>query len=151
MKYTLFLLAAMVGTVLGTHIQAEIFGVTTIGEPCSEAVDQFLFKECVEDEATKLGIDFTARRLELRGDRELSYCSACPSGYYPRGHWCFTRCGGRRLSVDDESAHDTERRLCSQGKLKYEALQCLVDKLEGGGYECLGNSDDLKIKIFLSS
>jgi hypothetical protein len=102
----------------------------------------------VEDVAVSVGL-VLGRRLELRGDRELSFCSACPNGYYPRGHWCFTRCSGRRLAGTDEQAH-TERFLFAQkGIIQKAANECLDRKIEEG-YKCLGDPEDLTIKIFLS-
>jgi hypothetical protein len=48
MKYTLFLLAAMVGAVCGAELGVNIQGVTTIGDdPCSAGDEEVLYEECV--------------------------------------------------------------------------------------------------------
>jgi hypothetical protein len=107
-RRTLFLLAAMLslGAVCGVQIGARIEGVTTAEEPCSLAVEEMLFEECVEGVAISLGVDLS-RRLELRGNRELQvyHCSACEPKHYWRGSWCFTMCQSRRLTLTDEQAH----------------------------------------------
>jgi hypothetical protein len=69
------------------------------------------------------------------------YCTDEMSG--SRGHWCFYHCGhrSRRLTIADE--------LVSNGQLEQAAYTCLVLKIEDD-YECLGNPEDLKVKIVLS-
>jgi hypothetical protein len=164
MKYTLFLLAAMVGAVCGVGIGAEIQYKSVpsdapgpegeeqfLSPPCTEVQEQDLYEMCVLEVAESMGV-VLGRRLELRGDRELQRISMCRGcrGSYPRGTFCFTRCTfKRRLTVTDTHAH-TERLLCSQGKIKMAAYECLEEKIKAGGYECLGNPEDLTIQIFLS-
>jgi hypothetical protein len=144
MKYTLFLLAAMVGAVRGYEIGAQIVGVSDT--PCGPAVDKYLFETCVEARAIAIGIDLAPGR-RLGGNRELqrNWCTGC-SSYYPRGTFCFTFCSGygRRLQVSDEKL------LCSEGKVRQEAFNCLSDMIDDG-LTCLGNADDLDITIFLSA
>jgi hypothetical protein len=152
MKCTLFLLAAMAGAVCGTHLGAEIQGVTTIGDSCSEEVTEALYDECVVDEAVALGVNVThTRRLGLRGSRELEgECDACLEPK-PWPHWCEVwgcEDGSRRLRVAGEHVH-TERILYTRGQIEQAANTCLDRKIEEG-YTCLGNPEDLTIKIFLS-
>jgi hypothetical protein len=71
MKYTLFLLAAIVGAGCGTHLDARIRDVTTSGDPCTQEQDQELYQVCVEDIFVSMGGELD-RRLNLRsGEREL--------------------------------------------------------------------------------
>ena len=158
MKYTLLLLAAMLGAVCGADIGAKIMGVVTTEEPCSASVEDVLWEECVEDVAISMGVDLSSRRLELRGDRELQgnpcskCCAECATGdctCWPRGTYCFTMCTRRRrLTVTDEQAH-TARFLVSSGQIEKAANECLDRKIEEG-YTCLGDPKDLTIKIYLS-
>jgi hypothetical protein len=160
MKYTLLLLAALLHTVCGAEISASIQGVVTTEEPCSEAVEEVLYKECVEDVAVSMGV-VLSRRLELRGNRELQSqpshcygaccqnCSDCDC--YPKGHYCWWMCSNkedRRLRLTDEHIH-TARFLVATGEIQMAANECLDRKIEEG-YTCLGNPEDLTIKIFLS-
>jgi hypothetical protein len=161
MKYSLLLLAAaMVGVVCGAQLGAEIQGVTE-GSYCTEKVDQLLYNECVEDVAVSMGV-VLSRRLELRGNRELNPCSGCGSGTYPRGHWCFVMCSRRRLltvSTEDQALTTelivTEDQALTKNVLdKTEQIQnaandCLGRKIKEG-CKCLGNPEDLTIKIMLS-
>jgi hypothetical protein len=151
MKYTVFLLATLVGAVCGTELGAEIRGVTTSESYCTPEQDQILYQECVEDVAVSLGV-VLSRRLELRGNRELqtNHCTGCDDGFtYPLGHWCFYYCSSRRrLAVADEHVH-AERLLVSKGQVQQGANACLDLKIQEG-YTCLGNPGDLRIKIFLS-
>jgi hypothetical protein len=152
MKSSLFLLAAMVGGVCGTHLGAEIRGVTTIGDPCTQEQDLELYQVCVEDIFVSMG-GVLDRRLELRGNRDLqtsNHCSGCDPGYsYPLGHWCYVMCSARRrLAVADEHVH-TDRFLVSEEELQQAATECYVHKITNG-YECLGNPEDLTIRILLS-
>jgi hypothetical protein len=149
MKYTLFLLVALVGSVCGAELGAEIRGVTDSGIYCTTEEEQVLYTECVEDVAESLGL-VLSRRLELSGNRELGHCSGCNAGVaYPRGHWCFVMCSARRrLEVPDEHAH-TDRILVAKGQIQQGANACLDQKIEEG-YTCLGNPGDLRIKILLS-
>jgi hypothetical protein len=146
MKYILFLLVAMVGVVCGAELGAEIQGVTASGIFCTAEQQQELYQECVEDVAVSMGI-VLSRRLELRGDRELQYlfCSGCGGGTYPRGHYCFVYCSARRrlTVVDDADEH------VAKGQIQKAANDCLDLKIEEG-YECLGDPNDLRIKILLS-
>jgi hypothetical protein len=151
MKFTLFLLAAMFGAVCGAHIGAEVRGVG--GDRCSEDVQESLYDECVVDEAAAKGVDVHhTRHLELRGNRELlasGVCGAC-KGENTSRVWCMTWCSRRRrhLTTADEHVH-TERFLYTQGEIEQAANKCLDGKIEEG-YTCLGNPEDLTIKIFLS-
>jgi hypothetical protein len=155
MKYTLLLLSALLHAVCGAELAASIQGVVTTEEPCSAAVEEVLYKECVEDVAVSMGVVLN-RRLELRGNRELQQLSHC-QGYccarcekcncYPRGTYCWTMCSSnRRLTVTDEH---TARFLVATGQIQQAANECLDRKIEEG-YTCLGNPEDLTIKIFLS-
>jgi hypothetical protein len=156
MKYVLFLLAVWLGAVCGAELGASIQGVVTTEEPCSEAVEEVLYKECVEDVAVSMGV-VLSRRLELRGNRELQSqpshcyggcCAKCSNcNCYPRGTYCYTMCSRkRRLTVTDEH---TARFLVATGEIQMAANECLDRKIEEG-YTCLGNPEDLTIKIFLS-
>jgi hypothetical protein len=81
----------------------------------------------------------------------LNHCAGCGGGSYPRGHWCFVMCSGpgrRSLTVTDEQAH-TERFLVEKGHVQQAANECLDRKIQEG-YECLGNPQDLTIKIYFS-
>jgi hypothetical protein len=151
MKCSLFFLAALVGAVRGAELGAEIQGVTTSGSYCTEEEQHILYQECVEDVAVSMGV-VLSRRLELRGNRELpvlNFCSGCGTETYPAGHWCFVMCSARRrLTVADEHAH-TDRLLVSKGQIQQAANACLDDKIQEG-YECLGDPNDLRIKILLS-
>jgi hypothetical protein len=155
MKCTLFLLAAMASAVCGIHLGAEIQGVTTIGDPCSEEVTAALYDECVVDEAIALGVPVThTRRLELRGSRELqttNHCGAC-QGHYEYPHWCVVmKCVPRfyrHLTIADENVH-TERMLYTRGQIEQAANTCLDRKIEEG-CKCLGHPEDLTIKILFS-
>jgi hypothetical protein len=157
MKYSLFLLAAiMLVTMCGAEIGWNVQGVVTTEEPCSAADEAVLYGECVQDVAAAMGVDLD-RRLELRGNRELqqsNVCSRCCSRCrdcecYPRGTYCFTKCSqNRRLPVADEQAH-TAWFLVATGQLQQAVTKCIDRKIEEG-FTCLGNSEDLTIKIFLS-
>jgi hypothetical protein len=148
MKYTLFLLAAIVGAVRGTHLDARIRGVTTSGDPCTPEQDQELYQVCVEDIFVSMGGELD-RRLELRGgERKLPTCSQCEPYMFVAGHWCWTYCTARRrLTVADEEAR-TERFLVSREELQQAATECFVHKITNG-YECLGNPEDLTVRILL--
>mgnify|MGYP000270310540 CR=1 FL=1 len=157
MKYTLFLLAALLRAVCGADVSWNVMGVVTTEEPCSAADEEVFYDECVRDVAISMGADLTQnRRLELRGNRELQYnpCSVCCSrcdncGCYPKGTYCFTRCSqSRRLTVTDEEAH-TAWFVVATGQIQKAANECLDRKIKEG-YTCLGNPEDLTIKIFLS-
>jgi hypothetical protein len=52
------------------------------------------------------------------------------------------------LTVTDEQAH-TARFLITTGVIQQAANECLDRKIEEG-YTCLGNPEDLTIKIYLS-
>jgi hypothetical protein len=148
MKYSLFLLAvmAMVGTVCGAELAAQIEGVTLSGPFCTAEQEDELYQECVVDMFVSMG-GVLDRRPELRGGaRKLPPCSQCNAQMSgARGHWCFYHCGHRRrrrrLTIGDE--------LVSKGQLEQAAYACLVLKIEDD-YECLGNPEDLKVKIVLS-
>jgi hypothetical protein len=157
MKYSLFLLAVMVGTVCGAELGARIEGVTLSGPFCTAEQQDELYEECVVDMFVSMG-GVLDRRLDLRGGaRILPHCSQCTeqmSG--ARGHWCFYHCGGnnRRLTIADALVSKGQLltivgELVSKGQLEQAAYACLVPKIEDD-YECLGNPEDLKVKIFLS-
>jgi hypothetical protein len=160
MKYILFLLAAMVGAVSGHEIGMTVTGATTYGgERCSVADQQVLYEECVVDLAVALGWDFGHhRQLELRGNRELLDCGGCcdycfSHGYdtcacTPKGHYCFTNCQSRRLTIADELVN-TETFLFSVGTLEQAANKCL-DDASTHDYPCLGDPNDITIQLFLS-
>jgi hypothetical protein len=90
------------------------------------------------------------RRLNLRsGERELPTCSQCEPYMFVLGHWCYTYCTARRrLTAADEQAC-SERLLVSEEELQQAATECYVLKITNG-YECLGNPEDLTIRILLS-
>jgi hypothetical protein len=143
MKYTLFLLAAITGAACGSHLDARISGVTTIGDPCTTEVEEELYQVCVEDLFVSMGGELD-RRLELRGSRRLS-CDLCEEQHMWLGHWCFSNCQRRRrLAIADE-----QRFLVSEEELQQAATECYVRKMQEG-YECLGNPEDLTVSIFLS-
>jgi hypothetical protein len=164
MKYTLCLLAAMVGAVCGAELGAKIMGVTTIGDHCSAGDEEVFYEECVWDVAVSM--DFEGRRLELSGNRELQTGSTCTTccdeipadepcldngcaACYPQGHWCYTYCQtSRRLTVADEHVR-TERFLYEKGQIEQAGIGCLHSKIQEG-HKCLGNPDDLTIEIFIS-
>jgi hypothetical protein len=156
LKYTVLLLAAMIGVAFGAQLGAEIQGVTDHGRSCTVEEEHALYKECVEDVAVSLGV-VLSRRLELRGNRELQFnhCSGCGSGTYPPWHWCFVMCSTRRLlEVTDEQAllTVTDRNdfySVAKGQIQQAANVCLDQKIKEG-YKCLGHPEDLKIKIMLS-
>jgi hypothetical protein len=151
MKDILILLAAMVGVVCGVELGAEIQGVTT-GDSCTVTKELDLYTECVEDVAIDLGL-YGGRRLEqqLRGDRELqSFCAGCPPGYYPAGHFCFVMCSGRRrLSDADERLLSSDS--VAKGQIQKGANECLLQKIQDGVASCLGDPNDLRIKILLEA
>jgi hypothetical protein len=150
MKYILFLLgAAMFGAVRGAEVGAEVQGFTQIDvDPCSVDEQEGFYKECVLNVAVSLGV-VLSRRLEVRGDRDLGTCSGCGScpECYPKGHFCYTWCQVRRrltlTDVTDKAAHIVK------GQIQQGANTCLDDKIDEG-YTCLGNKQDLRIKIFIS-
>jgi hypothetical protein len=157
MKYALFLLAvmamAMVGTVRGAELGAQIEGWTFSGSFCTAEQQHELYQECVEQAFFDMeGV--LDRRLELRGSgRKLeSDCPKCTEQMKNSSwHWCWHQCSSnarRKLTVADERAH-TERFLVTRGELEQKANECLDNKITNG-YECLGNPEDLAIKIFLS-
>jgi hypothetical protein len=152
MKYILFLLATMAGAVRGAHVGAEVQGVTNIDVgPCSSEHQEMFYQKCVLEVAVSKGVGLS-RRLGVRGERDLqtggvcSGCGPCPK-CYPRGHFCYTWCQrNSRLTltnVTDETAHIVK------GQIQRGANDCLDDKIDEG-YTCLGNKQDLRIKIFLS-
>jgi hypothetical protein len=160
MKYALLLLAAMVGAVSGHEVGVKVKGNTPFGESCSVADHEVLYEKCVVDVAVALG--FEGRRLELRGSRELqttgSTCTTCcdnvPEGHpcldngcpscYPYGHWCYTYCDARRLTVAD----DTERFLYTKGQMLKAANECYDDSISQ--YPCLGNKKDITVQLYIS-
>lgn len=115
MRSALFLLALIVGTVLGGEINVKVTGYTDPDEylpgekwpdenmPCDADALEYLYGECVVNTALKLGASFD-RRLGLRGGRDLAVCDVCPyAASTLRGHWCYYRCGvGRRLTLANE-------------------------------------------------
>jgi hypothetical protein len=147
----LLLATTMLGAVCGAELGAEIQGVTTGGRYCTEDEKHTLYQECVEDVAVSMGV-VLSRRLELRGNRELqgfNHCSGCGSGTYPPWHWCFVMCSTRRrLTITDENLHP-DRLLVAKGQIQQAANACLDQKIQEG-YKCLGNPEDLRIKILLS-
>jgi hypothetical protein len=145
MRYAFFLLGLIVGTVLGDDIDARITGVTADEHSCSLPVLDALYDECVVDTAVALGASF-ARRLELRGSRDLQSCSICPPPPYPRGHWCYVKCnqGTRRLTLASEHP---DRRLVNQGQIQGAARTCYQQKAAMPYYQCLGIADDIKVKV----
>jgi hypothetical protein len=157
MKSILLLLIAMIGAACGTHLGARIQGIVTSEEPCAAAVEEALYEECVEDIAVSMGI-VLSRRLELRGNRDLqttgSTCGTCCSkcadcNCYPKGTWCWTKCGNnRRLTVTEDQAH-AARFLIAVGQIQKAANDCLDRKIQEG-YTCLGDPSDLMIKIYLT-
>jgi hypothetical protein len=159
-RSTLFLLAAMVGTVCGDELGAVIRGVTTTEESCSDKVLEGIYEECVEGVAVSMGVVGPTRRLELRGSRDLtttgSTCGTCrPEGCkdgkcWPYGHWCYAyKCeeNYRRLTVADEYVH-TERFLHDLGAFQQAANACLDSKVTE--YPCLGKLEELTIKVYYS-
>jgi hypothetical protein len=155
--------------VSGHELDVRLMGVSTFVKPCSEKQQEALYEKCVVDEALALGWDVSHphRQLELRGSRELmscpAYCCAEPleandpcvdNGCYscwPKGHYCFTWCHPdrfeRRLQVSDEDVH-TERFLLSVGALEQAANKCL-DHASMHGSPCLGNPEDITIKLYI--
>jgi hypothetical protein len=153
MKRILYLLitAAMFGAVRGAEVGAEVQGLTNIDvDPCSTE-DQvvILYQECVINVAVSLGL-VLSRRLQVRGDRDLSVCSGCGScpECYPKGHFCYVWChSSRRLTLTDNVTDEAARIV--KGQIQQGANDCLDDKIDEG-YTCLGDKNDLRIKIFLS-
>jgi hypothetical protein len=152
MKCILFLLAAIFSAARGASVGAEVMGVTNIDvEPCSKEDQDFFYQKCVLEVAVAEGV-VLSRRLEVRGERDLqaggtcSGCGTCPE-CYPRGHFCYTWCQPkRRLTLTDVTE---EAANISKGRIQKGANDCLDDKIDEG-YTCLGNKQDLRIKIFLS-
>jgi hypothetical protein len=147
MKCILFLLVAvMCGAVRGHNVGAEVQGQKD-GADCSEGDQEFLYQKCVLEVAEP----FLFRRLELRGSRDLQAtgtCGGCADcdGCYPPGHFCYTWCPQRRLTltdITDEAVH------IAKGKIQQGANDCLDDMIDDGSTTCLGKKQDLKIKIFL--
>jgi hypothetical protein len=148
MKYIVFLLAALVGVVFGAELGAEIRGVTISESYCTEDEEQMLYQECVEDVAVSMGV-VLSRRLELRGNRKLQ-CGGCDADRtYPKGHWCFYMCSARRRLTIADAHVSPDRFLVAKGQIQQAANACLDLKIEEG-YECLGDPEQLRIKIFLS-
>jgi hypothetical protein len=159
MNFTLLILltAMSLGTACGVELGWGVMGVTTMGEPCSVEDQEVIFEKCVDDVAVAMGVDLSNRRLELRGNRDLSGCpsfccgSNCPDcNCYSKGHYCFTHgCGanGRRLTVADEHVH-TARFLVATGQIEQAVNECLDSKIEE--YPCLGNPEDLTMKLFIT-
>jgi hypothetical protein len=147
MKYALFLLAVIVGTVFGIdELGAKIVGYKADGKFCSDADMDFLYEECVVDKALIRGAKLGPRRLELRGsnrDRQLS-CSKCPDNP-PRGTWCFVKCSRRRLTFTDEHP---EKALVTKGLIEKDANICYDKKAEDPRYACLGDKNQIRIRIF---
>ena len=150
MKFILVSLAAMIGAACGAELSAQIQGVTPSEIYCTEAEELAVYQDCVEAVAVAKGV-VSSRRLELQGDRELqttNFCSGCGTGTYPRFHWCFRMCSTRRrLTVTDENV-PTARSLHSLGDFHQAANVCLDSKI--AEYPCLGNLEDLTIKVYHS-
>jgi hypothetical protein len=150
MKYSLFFLAVIVGTGFGfDELGAQIQGYKGDEHFCKDKVYKKLFEECVVSKAVENGANLGPRRLELRGNRDLLSCSMCPDNPW-RGHWCFVKCGigRRRLTFTDEHP---ERILVARGKIQKDANDCLHEKADEAEYACLGDKEELKIKIFFNS
>jgi hypothetical protein len=126
MKYSLFLLAAIVGTVFGKNeLGAEIQGFKADSEFCSNDVMDELYELCVEIPALDFGAVLT-RRLTLRGDRHLS-CSLCPPDPL-RGQWCYVKCSSRRrrLTAPDDNV--------VKGQIQKAANDCFDEKAQEPAY-----------------
>jgi hypothetical protein len=118
MKYALFLLALIVGSVTAGFDTLEVYvtgsfekdasGNTTVGHAgntptCSECLLDKLYERCVEDKAVARGAVLEKQRRELRGSRDLFTCSVCNGRGGVRGSWCWVICGvRRRLTLADE-------------------------------------------------
>jgi hypothetical protein len=158
MKYTLFLLAAVIGSVSGVELFWNVLGRTTIGEPCSAEAEELFYEECLEDVAISMGVNLS--RLELEGNRDLqsqkSVCSGgcCPENCsncncYPKGTYCWTKCSkDRRLIITEEQAH-TASFLVATGQIQSKVRECLHRKVSEG-YTCIGNPEDVTMEIFVS-
>jgi hypothetical protein len=154
MKYALFLLALIVGSVSGTVLEvAAVTGIAQVvngafvtdaggnGATCDPCVMANLYKRCVENPAVARG--FLEERRELRGDRRLCP-TVCPgSGYNGPGSWCYTMgCSLRRLTFADEHS---ERSLVVVDELQQAALVCYQEKAVE--FPCLGVASVISVDL----
>jgi hypothetical protein len=153
MKYALFLLALILGSVSGIHLEdATVTGSTEVVNgayvldgtneaTCSDCLMNNLYKRCVEDPAVARG--FAVQRRELRGNRRLCP-SYCPAQRF-RGQWCWYKCDTRRrLKFADE---DSERSLVVVDELQQAALVCYQEKAEDPLFACLGVASGISVAL----
>jgi hypothetical protein len=97
------------------------------------------------------------------GERQLGWCSGCNGGA-PRGTFCFTVCGGRRLSEEEGMVTPNLRRLerpefvtvfedgvyTGNGKSKRVA-EAIIGCLGGisTNHPCLGSTDTMTLTVTL--
>jgi hypothetical protein len=163
MKYALFLLALIVGSVSGIDsLQARVTGSSQLdaagiaiddpstgyGTSCDSCTMDNLYKRCVEDTAIARGAVLEAERRELRGNRLLCP-SVCTAQYLYRGHWCWYRGCHRRLTLADEIS---ERSLLLASSVLSEiqdaAQLCYEEKTADPMFACLGAKEDLNVTVF---
>jgi hypothetical protein len=162
MKYALFLLALIVGSVSGTVlVGVRVRGSTEVDvvsgdyvmadgieATCDPCVMDNLYKRCVEDPAVARGAVVAARR-GLRDDRRLCP-SACTSGQYYTGvgSWCYTLHFDclRRLTLAEEHS---ERVLVVLSELQDAALVCYQEKTVE--FPCLGVAGDIAVEVSIVS
>jgi hypothetical protein len=163
MKYTLFLLALVVGSVVGIdEFNAMVTGdfeLNLAGHPvrnagsdgevtCAPCVMNALFDRCVLAPAVARGavLDTGTSRRELRGNRRLCP-SYCPAQRYV-GQWCWVKCGGgRRLTFADEVS--SERSLFEASdliELQIAAQKCYQERAVN--FPCLGLASDIEVTVY---
>jgi hypothetical protein len=160
MKYALFLLALIVGSVSGIHLEATVTGSTEVNsngeivmdattgleETCGKCVMEKLYERCVENKAVARGFH---ERRELRDDRRLCP-TVCQGQSYWRGHWCWVKGCRRRLTLADEHS---ERSLVDTAAVVSELQQaaqiCYEEKAED--FPCLGAAGEISVEVFYVS
>jgi hypothetical protein len=172
MKYSLFLLALVLGSAVGIDVfEANVWGASASGlggalgyvpaegdtdfpgGTCDTCIMNGLFERCVNNKAVARGAVLTppsTARRELRGNRRLCP-SYCPERRYV-GQWCWVKCGGgRRLTFADEVS--SERSLFESSDLlevQTAAQKCYEEAAAKEEFSCLGAKEAIAVKVYHS-
>jgi hypothetical protein len=163
MKLHLLLLASLFH--LSNGFMVELTGPLS-GEACT-GTEYADFKTCVVADPSLPAVNVTEEEaFVVQGDERRglqSYCAGCPGGS-PRGSFCFTYCGRRRLSEEGTDTPTLRRVEEEEGTYAvYESgayngtgdaremavyiIDCLGDV--STNHPCLGSTDTMKLVVTL--
>jgi hypothetical protein len=165
MKLSLLLLASLFNASSG-EFMAELRGRLT-EEPCTGA-EYADFKYCAmmgiaADPSLPALAEIEEEAFVNRGgERQLGWCSGC-NGRAPKGTFCYTVCGGRRLS---EKGMDTpnlrslekpefvsayENRVYTGNDKSNRVAEAIIDCLGvlSTNHPCLGSTDTMTLRVTL--